>query len=123
MEKFLNGRSFGTYFVVQFMSKLASCFKIYMKGLVKWKQLWKCCILNYRSGSNFGQIKGTCDPVKKLLRQLEAQGEVVSNHRTFIQQIISKFPAEVIIKFEETKGDPTNTAVFERSPLLSCDST
>ena len=60
-----------------------------------------------RSGNNFSQVKSTCDSVEKLLRQLEAQGEVVSNQRTLIQQIISKFPAEVITKFEETKGDPT----------------
>jgi len=45
--------------------------------------------------------------VEKLLRQLEAQGEVVSTHRMLIPQISSKFPIEVITKFEETKRDPT----------------
>ena len=40
---------------------------------------------------------------EKLLRQLEAQGEVVGSKRTLIQQILSKFPMEVVIKLEETK--------------------
>jgi len=48
-----------------------------------------------------------CDSVEKLLRQLEAQGEVVSNQRILMQQMISKFPVEVITKFEETKKDPS----------------
>jgi len=60
-----------------------------------------------RSGSNLSQIKSTCDNIEKLLRQLEAQGEEVSTQRNLIQQIISKFPVEVITKFEETKGDPS----------------
>ena len=52
-------------------------------------------------------MKSTCDAVEKLLRQLEAQGEMVATQRTLIPQIISKFPVEVITKFEETKRDPT----------------
>ena len=60
-----------------------------------------------RSGSSLAQVKSTCDAVEKLLRQLEAQGEMVATQRTLIPQIISKFPVKVITKFEETKRDPT----------------
>ena len=56
-----------------------------------------------RAGSGFSDIRRTCDEIEKCLRQLEAQGEPVNEQRTLIQQIISKFPMDVIIKLEESK--------------------
>jgi len=60
-----------------------------------------------RKGSSLNQVKSTFDSVEKLLRQLHAQKEVVLTQRTLMQQIISKFPVEVITKFEETKKNPS----------------
>ena len=41
--------------------------------------------------------------IEKVLRQLEAQGESIDGQRVLIQQIISKYPPEVITKLEEAK--------------------
>ena len=57
----------------------------------------------HRAGVKFGDIQCTCDEIEKVLRQLEVQGEPVNEQRTLIQQIISKFPMEVIVKLEESK--------------------
>ena len=50
-----------------------------------------------------GDIKSTYENVEKILRQLEAQGEDINNQRILVQQILSKFPMQVIIKLEESK--------------------
>ena len=43
------------------------------------------------------------ETIEKVLRQLEAQGESIDEQRVLIQQIISKYPPEVVTKLEETK--------------------
>ena len=43
------------------------------------------------------------ETIEKILRQLEAQGEFIDEQRVLFQQIISKYPQEVIVKLEETK--------------------
>ena len=43
------------------------------------------------------------ETIEKVLRQLEAQGESIDKQRVLIQQIISKYPPEVVTKLEETK--------------------
>ena len=50
-----------------------------------------------------GDIKITYENIEKILRQLEAQGEHISHQRILVQQILSKFPTQVIIKLEESK--------------------
>ena len=56
-----------------------------------------------KSGNKFAEVQQVCETIEKLLRQLEAQGESINEQRTLIQQIISKYPTEVIIKLEESK--------------------
>jgi len=59
-----------------------------------------CRISTGQEVCRFGDIH---DEIEKILRQLEAQGESINEQRTLIQQIISKFPIDVIIKLEESK--------------------
>ena len=47
------------------------------------------------------------ETIEKVLRQLEAQGGFINEQRILIQQIISKYPPEVITKLEETKEPVT----------------
>ena len=56
-----------------------------------------------KANSKFADIQRTSETIEKLLRQLEAQGESINEQKILIQQIISKYPAEVIVKLEETK--------------------
>ena len=56
-----------------------------------------------KASNKFVDIQRTSETIEKLLRQLEAQGELINEQRILIQQIISKYPSEVIIKLEETK--------------------
>ena len=53
-----------------------------------------------KASNKFVDIQRTSE---KLLRQLEAQGELINEQRILIQQIIFKYPSEVIVKLEETK--------------------
>ena len=55
----------------------------------------------------------TCDTIEKILRQLEAQGESTDEQWTLLYQIISKFPAELIVKLEEFKEQPVRTWHWE----------
>lgn len=57
-----------------------------------------------KSTNRFQNVKRTPESVEKLLRQLEAQGERVNDQRLLIQQLVSKFPVEVVTKLEEKKG-------------------
>ena len=56
-----------------------------------------------RTGNTFADIRWVSETIEKILRQFEAQGEFIDEQRALIQQIISKYPQEVIIKLEETK--------------------
>ena len=47
------------------------------------------------------------ETIEKVLRQLEAQGKFINEQRILIQRIISKYPPEIITKFEETKEPVT----------------
>ena len=58
-----------------------------------------------KSGGKFSEIQYVSETIEKLLRRLEAQGELINNQRTLIQQIMSKYPVEVIVRLEESK-DP-----------------
>ena len=76
----------------------------YKIGLVRKKLSLNCCISGCRSsGGKFSDIQWTCDVIEKVMRQLEAQGGSIEEQQTLIQQIISKFPMEVIVKLEESK--------------------
>ena len=56
-----------------------------------------------KASNKFVDIQCTSETIEKLLRQLEAQGELINEQRILIQQTISKYPSEVIVKLEETK--------------------
>lgn len=47
------------------------------------------------------------ETIKIVLRELGAQGESINEQRILIQQIISKYPPEVITKLEEAKEPVT----------------
>ena len=49
-------------------------------------------------------IKSTFENIEKILRQLELQKEDIDNQKILVQQILSKYPTQVIIKLEESKG-------------------
>ena len=54
--------------------------------------------------NRISDIKSTYENVEKILRQLESQREDINNQKILIQQILSKFPIQVLIKLEESKG-------------------
>ena len=45
---------------------------------------------------------------EKILRQLETQGEDIRNQRMLIQQLLCKYPTDVIIKLEESEECDTS---------------
>ena len=56
-----------------------------------------------KTGNKFADIQRVSETIEKILKQLEAQGESIDEQRVLIQQIISKYPPEVITKLEEAK--------------------
>ena len=60
-----------------------------------------------KTGNKFAEVQHMCETIEKLLQQLEAQGEYISEQRILIQQIISKYPMEIITKLEESKEPGT----------------
>ena len=55
------------------------------------------------ASNKFSDIEYTYDVIERLLRQLEAQGEIVNQQKMLIHQLLSKFPLEVIVKLEDVK--------------------
>ena len=55
------------------------------------------------ASNKFSDIKYTNAVIKRLLQQLEAQGEIVNQKNMLIHQLLSKFLLEVIVKLEEVK--------------------
>jgi len=53
--------------------------------------------------NQFVEIKGTYEAIEKIMRQLESQKEDIAHQRIIIQQILSKFTTDVIVKLEELK--------------------
>ena len=53
--------------------------------------------------NRFTEIKHTYEAIEKILRQLESQNENINQQRIIVQQILSKFPTDVIVKLEESK--------------------
>ena len=51
----------------------------------------------------FSEVQRVSETIEKLLRQLEVQGEIINEQRTLVQQVISKYPMEVICKLEDCK--------------------
>ena len=60
-----------------------------------------------KANNKFVEIQRMSDTIEKVLRQVEAQGEFINEQRILIQQIISKYPSEVITKLEEIKEPVT----------------
>ena len=58
---------------------------------------------NLPKTGKFADIQWVSETIEKVLRQLEAQGESIDEQRVLIQQIISKYPPEVLTKLEEAK--------------------
>ena len=79
----------------------------YRKDLVERRLLYSHCISSYRISLRLVIslliIQQVSETIEKVLRQLEAQGESIDKQRVLIQQIISKYPPEVVTKLEETK--------------------
>ena len=70
-----------------------------------------------KTGKKLAEVQHMCETTEKLLQQLEAQGEYISEQRILIQQIISKYLTEVITKLEESKepGTPWTTKSLRKS--------
>ena len=51
-----------------------------------------------RASNKFSEIKYNHEVIEKTLRQLEAQGESVADQRMLIQQLLCKYPTDVIVK-------------------------
>ena len=54
--------------------------------------------------NQISDVKSTFENIEKILRQVESQKEDIVNQTILIQQILSKYPTQVIIKLEESKG-------------------
>ena len=54
--------------------------------------------------NQISDVKSTFENIEKILRQLESQKEDIDNQKILVQQILSKYPTQVIIKLEESKG-------------------
>ena len=65
-----------------------------------------------KCGNKFIDIQRLGASVEKILRQLEAQGEVINSQRMLIQLFLSKFPVEVIFQLEKSK-EPTSPWTME----------
>ena len=68
--------------------------------------------------NKFADIKCTSDSIEKILHQLEAQNEPVNSQTMLIQQLLSKFPADFLLKLEQTK-EPTVPWTMENLYCLS----
>jgi len=55
------------------------------------------------TANRFSDIKHNYETMEKMLRQLESQGERVDEQHILVQQILLKFPVEVIVRLEESK--------------------
>ena len=53
-----------------------------------------------------------------ILRQLESQKENIDQQRIIVQQILSKFPTDVIVKLEESKRLNESWTVARDEPIL-----
>ena len=60
-----------------------------------------------KASNKFSEIRYNHEVIEKLLRQLEAQGESVADQRMLIQQLLCKYPTDVIVKLEESKEPDT----------------
>ena len=69
------------------------------------------------AANRISDIKSTYENIEKILRQLESQKEDIDNQRILVQQILSKFPIQVLIKLEESKGiqDSWTVAVLRKT--------
>ena len=54
--------------------------------------------------NRISDVKSTFENIEKILRQLESQMGDINNQNILVQQILSKYPTQVIIKLEESKG-------------------
>ena len=51
-----------------------------------------------KASNKFSEIKHNHEVTEKILRQLSAQGEAIRDQRMLIQQLLCKYPTDVIIK-------------------------
>ena len=66
--------------------------------------------------NRISDIKSTYENVEKILRQLESQKEDINNQKVLVQQILSKFPIQVLIKQKSKElQDPWTVTVLRRS--------
>ena len=55
------------------------------------------------AGSRFSDIKRVNDTLEILLRQLEAQGDQLDTQPMLSQQILKKYPVDLVCKIEESR--------------------
>ena len=65
-------------------------------------------------------IKHTCDSIEKVLRQLEAQNEPINLQRMLIQQLLAKFPADFLLKLEQSKEPTTPWTMENLRKVIVC---
>ena len=74
-----------------------------------------------KTGNKFADIQWVSEIIEKAIRQLEAQGESIDEQRVLIQQIISKYPPEVITKLEEAKEPLRPWSIKSLRKAAICD--
>ena len=57
--------------------------------------------------NKFSEIQHNHDVTEKILQQLETQGEDIRDQRMLNQQLLCKYPTDVIIKLKESKEPDT----------------
>ena len=50
------------------------------------------------ASNRFKEVKNMYEAVEKIIRQLESQKEDIGHQKVVIEQILSKFPVDVIMK-------------------------
>ena len=53
--------------------------------------------------NQISNVKSTFENIEKTLMKIESQKEDIDNQKILVQQILSKYPTQVIIKLEEQR--------------------
>ena len=73
-----------------------------------------------RCSNKLMDIKHTGDSIEKILRQLEAQNEPINSQRMLIQQLLAKFPADFLLKLEQSKEPTTPWTMENLRKVIVC---
>ena len=67
------------------------------------------------ASNRFTEVKNTYEAVENVIRQLESQKEEVGYQQVVVQQTLSKFPVDIIMKVEEEISDVWTVASLQQS--------